>query len=238
MRWPASEIRGSIFNMVSRRASHMGATCAFAGSVLLFIGTYLHPMSADPNQAAAAFAEYAADHLWVASHLTQLAGLALIVAALLLLAQQLRAGSAAAWAGIAAGAAIVSLAVAAALQAVDGIALKRMVDAWAAAPAAQKDGIFHAAFAVRQIEIGLASMASLSLGLTATLYGVALLVDRTHPRWVGRLAVAGGVPTMVAGVVIACTGFSGLAMAITMPASALLLVWMLVLGGCMWRPDR
>jgi len=213
----------------------MGATCAFAGSVLLFIGTYLHPMGADPNQAIAAFAEYAADRLWVASHLTQLAGLALIVAALLLLGQQLRAGSAAAWAAIAAGAATVSLAMAVVLQAVDGIALKLMVDAWAAAPAAQKEGIFHAAFAVRQIEIGLASMASLSLGLTATLYGVALLADRTHPRWLGGLAVIGGVPTMIAGVVIAYTGFSALAMAINMPANALLLVWMLVLGGCMWR---
>jgi len=118
-------------------------------------------MGADPNQAIAAFAEYAADRLWVASHLTQLAGLALIVAALLLLGQQLRAGSAAAWAAIAAGAAIVSLAVAVVLQAVDGIALKLMVDAWAAAPAAQKEGIFHAAFAVRQIEIGLASCAAI-----------------------------------------------------------------------------
>ncbi len=221
--------------MVSRSASQMGATCAFAGSVLLFIGTYLHPMGADPNQAIAAFAEYAADRLWVASHLTQLAGLALIVAALLLLGQQLRAGSAAAWAAIAAGAATVSLAMAVVLQAVDGIALKLMVDAWAAAPAAQKEGIFHAAFAVRQIEIGLASMASLSLGLTATLYGVALLADRTHPTWLGGLAVIGGVPTMIAGVVIAYTGFSALAMAINMPANALLLVWMLVLGGCMWR---
>ena len=40
---------------------------------------------------------------------------------------------------------------------------------------------------------------------------------------------------MIAGVVIAYTGFSALAMAINMPANALLLVWMLVLGGCMWR---
>jgi len=118
--------------MASRSASRLGATCAIAGSVLLFIGTYLHPMEADPNQAIAAFAEYAADRLWVASHLTQLAGVALILAALLLLAQQLRAGSAAAWAVVAAGAATVSLAVAVALQAVDGIALKLMVDAWAA----------------------------------------------------------------------------------------------------------
>jgi len=91
--------------MASRSASRMGATCAIAGSVSLFIGTYLHPMEADPNQAIAAFAEYAADRLWVASHLTQLAGVALILAALLLLAQQLRAGSAAAWAVVAAGAA-------------------------------------------------------------------------------------------------------------------------------------
>lgn len=220
---------------MSRTASRMGAMCAIAGSASLFIGTFLHPLGADPNQAVAAFTEYAADRLWVASHLTQLAGVALMVAALLLLTQQLQRGRAAAWAGIASGGAVASLAVAMALQAVDGIALKLMVDAWAAAPAEQKEGVFYAAFAVRQIEIGLASMASLSMGLTATMYGVALLVDHRYPKWVGGLAVMGGVPTMVAGFVIAYTGFSGVAMAINMPANSLLLVWMLILGGCMWR---
>lgn len=215
--------------------SRTGATCAVTGSVLLFIGTYLHPQGADPNQAVAAFTEYAADHLWVASHLLQLAGVALMVGALLFLAQRLETGSGRAWARIAAGGAIASLAVAAALQAVDGIALKVMVDAWAAAPEAQKEGVFHAAFAVRQIEIGLASMSSFALGLTACVYGVALLVDHTYPRWVGALALLGGVPTAVAGVAIAYTGFSGLAMAINMPASSVLLVWMLALGWCMWR---
>ncbi len=118
--------------------------------LLLFVGTYLHPQGADPNQAVAAFTEYAADRLWVASHLLQLAGVALMVGALLFLAQQLEAGSGRAWARIAAGGAIASLAVAAVLQAVDGIALKAMVDAWAAAPEAQKEGAFRAAFAVRQ----------------------------------------------------------------------------------------
>ncbi len=78
-------------------------------------------------------------------------------------------------------------------------------------------------------------MLSFALGLTATVYGVALLVDHTYPRWVGSLAMLGGVPTMVAGVVIAYSGFSGLAMAINMPASSILLVWMLALGWCMWR---
>src|SRR5260221_11007572 len=81
----------------SSSTNRVGAVCAVVGSLLLFIGTYLHPMGADPNQAPAAFAEYAADRLRVASHLTHLAGVALMVAALLLLAQQLERGSGAAW---------------------------------------------------------------------------------------------------------------------------------------------
>jgi hypothetical protein len=45
------------------------------------------------------------------------------------------------------------------------------------------------------------------------------------------------VPATVAGIVIAYTGFSELAMAITMPASSIFLVWMLTLGVLMWRRD-
>jgi hypothetical protein len=221
--------------MLDRSESRIGATCAIAGSVLLFVGTYLHPMDTDPNEATVAFMEYAADQLWVASHLTQLAGVALVVAALLFLAQQLEAASGTAWARIAAGGAIASLAVATALQAVDGIALKVMVDSWAVAPASQKEVAFRAAFAVRQVEIGLASMLSLVSGLTATVYGGALLVDSIYPKWVGGLAVVGGTLTTIAGAVMAYTGFSGLAMAINVPAGAFLLVWMFTVGVLMWR---
>jgi len=218
------------------RGSRAGAACAIAGSALLFVGTYLHPSGADPNDALAAFTEYAADRFWVATHLTQLAGVALMVAALVALTRELEGGAATAWARITSAGAIASLAIAAALQAVDGIALKVMVNAWAAAPALQKDGAFHAAFAVRQIEVGLASMVSLSLGLTAALAGAALLADGTYPRWLGGLAIAGGIPTTIAGVVMAYTGFSDLTMAINMPANSLLLVWMALLGVWLRRP--
>ena len=136
-------------------ADKAGAGCAIAGATLLFVGTYLHPMEADPNEPVAAFTEYAVDHLWVASHLTQLTGVVLAVAALLFLAQQMESVRGRDWSRLAAESgkrrvlarlgrvgemgAIASLALAAALQAVDGIALKRMADAWAAAPAAQKE---------------------------------------------------------------------------------------------------
>jgi hypothetical protein len=221
-----------------RRERRLGATCAIAGSVLLFVGTYLHPMPADPDDALAAFTEYAADRMWVTSHLTQLTGVTLGVIALVILAQRLAGPRRAGWSLVAGGGAIASLSVASVLQAVDGIALKRLVDIWAAAPAAQKEAAFHAAFAVRQVEVGLASLLSILLGATVCVYGLSLLADHTYPRWVGALAVAGGLPTMVAGLVMAYTGFSARAMAISMPASGVLLAWLLALGVFLWRqPD-
>lgn len=223
--------------MQHRNASKAGATCAIAGAALLCAGTYLHPMEANPNEPVAAFTEYAADDFWIASHLMQLAGVASMVAALLCLTTVLEVRRGSGIARVAAGGAIASLALAAALQAVDGIALKNMVDAWAAAPASQKGEVFHAAFAVRQIEVGLASMAILSFGLTTTLYGVALIGARIYPTWFVALAMASGVPMIASSVVMAYSGFSGLSMAINMPACAILLVWMLTLGVLMWRQD-
>jgi len=215
--------------------SRIGPIAAISGAILLFVGTYLHPMDADPNVPLAAFTEYAADHHWVASHLMQLFGVLLMAAALTLLTRRLADGPAAEWATVGMAGAIASMAVAAALQAVDGVALKVMVDRWAATPDPAKAALFHAAFGVRQIETGLASMASLLLGLTASIYGVALLIDRRFPRWIGVFAIAGGVPTAVAGIVIAYTGFSELEMEINMPSSSLLLLWMIALGINGWR---
>ena len=70
------------------------AIVAISGSLLLFAGTYLHPMDADPNVPLAAFAEYAADRHWVASHLMQLFGATLMVGALVLLGRLLAVGPA------------------------------------------------------------------------------------------------------------------------------------------------
>jgi len=208
---------------------------AISGAFLLLGGTYLHPMSADPNVPADAFLEYAADHKWIATHLMQLSGIALMVAALSLLSRRLAGGAADAEATLGAVGAAASLAVAAALQAVDGVALKAMVNGWAAAQGREKEVLFQAAFAVRQIEVGFASMTSLLLGLTVMVYGLALLKESRFPRWLGFLAIVGSVPTVFAGIVIAYSGFSESEMALSMPSGSLLLCWMITLGVYMWR---
>jgi len=42
--------------------------------------------------------------------------------------------------------------------------------------------LFQAAYAVRQVEIGLASLMSVLFGITVVVYGLALVVDRRFPK--------------------------------------------------------
>ena len=128
-----------------------------------------------------------------------------------------------------------TVAMAAALQAVDGIALKRMVDRWVAAAPADKVVAFESAFAVRQIEVGMTSLFSLVFGLTAAVFGVILVLD--GHRWLGWWAILGAVGVVGAAVAQAFTGFSELAMNMSMPASAVLLVWIAAVGLRMWRQE-
>jgi hypothetical protein len=104
--------------------------------------------------------------------------------------------------------AFAALALAAVLQAVDGIALKAMVDRWAQAGPAQKQSAFEAAFAVRQIEIGLASYTALLFAAAIVLFGIAFVASARFPVWLGWLAIAGGIGVALGGVLTAFTGFS------------------------------
>jgi hypothetical protein len=49
------------------------------------------------------------------------------------------------------------------------------------------------------------------------------------------VAILGGVPTAIAGLIMASTGFSNQAMTVGMPSNSLLILWMIVLGIYGWR---
>jgi hypothetical protein len=216
------------FDDVPRK--RIGPICAIAGALALFVGTWMHPMNADPNVPVDAFTGYAGSTTWVTGHLGQLLGVILMTAALVLLLRRLSDGPAAEYAVLANAGAIAGLAAAAALQAVDGVALKVMVDGWSAASAADKQMFLRSAVAVRQIEIGLASVTSMLFGVTVSLYGVTVWIDRRFPRWIAIGALAGGLPTALAGVAIAYTGFSNLEMNLSLPGGSLFIVLMLSIG--------
>jgi hypothetical protein len=212
-----------------------GSIAAISGAIVLLVAEMLHPMSADPADAAAAFAEYAADRLWIASHLGAFLGVALMVVGLYALSCSLR-DEPAGWASnLGLLVATAALAVTALLQAVDGIALKAMVDRWASAPEAHKQSAFDAALAVRHIEIGIASLSGILFGAACALFGAALCASARYPAWLGWLAVAAGVGTAVGSVLTAFAGFSSLTMAVTMPSGLAVIAWLGLAGVAMWR---
>jgi hypothetical protein len=217
--------------------NRISAGCAFFGGVLLGIGTSMYPMQTDPNDAAAVFTEYAAHNDWIVAHLLQFAGLSLLIAFMLLLARDL-IGTFAGLRPLASGGAIACLALVAALQAVEGVALKASVDAWAAASAADKPAAFAAAFAVRQIDIGLASVLSMLFGATAAVFGLMIHGDGRYPVWIGGVAFASGIGFAIGGVVMANTGFASTVMDIQMPASLLLLTWIVAVAAILWRRSQ
>jgi hypothetical protein len=118
----------------------------------------------------------------------------------------------------------------AALQAVDGIALKAVVDAWSMAEAGAKQSLFDAAFAVRRIEIGFAAMTGGLLGTTILLGSAAMYFDGRFTRWLPAIGIVGGLGVLLGGVAIASTGFSPIARGINMPSSLLLLIWIVLLA--------
>ena len=101
---------------------------------VLTLGTMLHPVDADPGDALAAFTEYAADAHWVATHLTQYLGVALVFVGLVTVRDAIQHEPAGWIARLGVVFGVSALTVAAVLQAVDGIALKVMVDSSSSAP--------------------------------------------------------------------------------------------------------
>ncbi len=136
-------------------------------------------------------------------------------------------------------AAIATGAVSGILQAVDGIALKRMVDTWAGAQSQSQEFAFYAALAIRHIEIGVASIFALISGIAFGLFGIALRMGSVYPSWLGWLGCVAGAGTFAAGMAMAFTGFSDLSMSLSMPSGSLLLIWVLTVNVFMWRqPNR
>jgi hypothetical protein len=198
--------------MADRSPLRLSALLLFAGLFLTFLVGIFHadPARESANNHLAAFAAYAASGVWTAVHLGQFTAMVVVVLGLLVLffALDLRAGGPL-WVGRAgAAAAVVALALYGVLQAVDGVALKQAVDAWASAPEAEKAARFASAEAIRWIEWGVRSYQSFVLGLAFLLFAAAIVWTGKVSRPVGYLMGATGLAYLAQGWVIGSEGFS------------------------------
>lgn len=187
------------------RPSLVSSVLLVGGAGLAVVGGLLHPHEVTPNAHAAVFAEYARSTDWLWVHDLQFLSGGLVVAGLLVLGRALHGvGATPALVRIGEAAAAATGALIAVNMAVDGIALKRAVDAWNDALPEDRASRFAAAEAVRWLEWGVNSFFTILLGVSVLTFAAALL-RRAHLG--GRVRLA-GVTGSLAGAVLVVNGLA------------------------------
>jgi hypothetical protein len=222
--------------MIDRTSLRLSATLLLAGQLLYIVVTQFHA-DGDANDHPAAFAEYAGSGIWTAVHVGQFVAMAILLAGLLALffALDVRAGPARWAARFGAASAVATLALYGALQAVDGVALKQAVNAWASAPDAEKAARFANAEAIRWLEWGMRSYQNFALGLALLLFAAAVVRTAWAPPPIAYLMGLAGLTYLVQGWVVGSEGFSRTQTIAIVLAFVLDLAWMIWLLVVAWR---
>ena len=225
---------------LQRPLLRIGSIAFLAGVIIAVVSTAIHPSTENPFDHPLVFAEYARHDSWIAVHIGQLAGVIMVFAGgfvalyRLLVQSESSTASILSWIGLAL--AIMTASAIAALQAVDGIALKMAVDSWVAAPSEEKAVTFGIAEGIRFIEYGTNSIFRILQGLVAIIFGVAIVKSKLLSRWIGGAGVIIGAVTIYAGIEVAYFAFGydnigglrGISMIVYF-------IWVGILGGFMWR---
>ncbi len=212
-----------------RRSLRLSGTLMLAGQLLYIVVTLFHA-GGDANNHHAIFATYAANVIWTAVHLAQFAAMAILLAGLfaLFFALDNQAGPARWGARFGAASTVATLALYGVVQAVDGVALKQAVNAWANAPEAEKAARFATAEALRWLEWGTRSFQNFALALALLLFAAALARTAWVPRPVASLMALSGLTYVAQGWIGATEGFT------QTHASAIVLSWVLNLPWMSW----
>jgi len=163
--------------------------------------------------------------------------MAVIIAGLLVLffALNIHHGTAGWAARFAAVSAVVALALYGVLQAVDGVALKQAVDAWASAPAAEKAARFASAEAIRWLEWAVRSYHSFLFGLALVLFAAVIVGTARVPRLIGYLMGLSGLTYLVQGWILGSEGFSATNTIPQLLAYLFVFAWSIWLLILVWR---
>ncbi len=213
----------------------LSATLLLIGQLLYVVITLLHT-GGEANHHPAIFAAYAGSGIWTAVHVAQFACMAILLAGLLGLFSALdsQAGTARLAARLGAASTTAALALCGVVLAVDGVALKQAVNAWANAPEAEKAARFAAAEAMRWLEWGARSYENFTLGLAVLLAAVLVRAAPT-PRAIAYLMALSGLTYLVQGWLAGAEGFSPthtLAIVLAEILNATWMTWLLVAA---WR---
>jgi hypothetical protein len=214
----------------------LSATLMVIGFVALPIAGAFHP-DGPLNDHRAVFTEYARSVGWTADHVAFFAAYALTIAGLVVLfyALDLTSGMPRQLSRLGIAAAGAALALSAVRFAVDGVVLKRAVDAWIRAPDAEKPARFASAELARWIEEATVSYQSYLLAAAALLLGIVILATARIPRVIGYLLIIGGFAYLVLGWLVGENGFAAAGAVPSYAAQFAQLIWSVCLFVVAWR---
>jgi hypothetical protein len=226
---------GMANNIFDRSSLRLSAMLLLGGQLLYVVITLLHT-GGEANHHAAIFAAYAASATWTAVHVAQFACMAIMLAGLLALfsAMDGPTGATRLTARLGAASTTATLALYGVVLAVDGVALKQAVSAWATAPDADKAARFAAAETMRWLEWGARSYENFTLGL-AVLFAAVLVRKALISRPIAYLMGVAALTFLVQGWLAGVEGFSQTHTVAIVVAEVLNAVWMTWLLVVSWR---
>jgi hypothetical protein len=222
-------------NTFDRSSLRLSAMLLLVGQLLYVVITLLHT-GGEANHHPAIFAAYAASATWTAVHVAQFGCMAIMLAGLfgLFSAVDVHAGSARLVVRLGAASTTATLALYGLVLAVDGVALKQAVNAWAHAPEGEKAARFAAAEAMRWLEWGARSYENFTLGL-AVLLAAAVVRSALISRPIPYVMAVSGLTFLVQGWLAGAEGFSQphtFAIVLAELLNATWMMWLLVVA---WR---
>jgi hypothetical protein len=220
-----------------RLVLQIGAVAAILGTIFqVAAGTSQSAQLGAGADAALASLAGLADWVWPVTYFGFIFGALLWVGALVALTSTLTVGAAWALGRLAIAAAIVG----ATLHVIDGSlnagALAGLARAWEAAPEGERAALVQNGDLLLRILDGTwAGVITLFHGAPFVLAGLAVILSRLYPVWLGWIGFIGGAGSLVIGIAM----FLGLAPAgLAVPFAVVLSLFMVVLGWLMWNQAR
>jgi Domain of unknown function (DUF4386) len=185
-----------------RWAFRVGGGSAMLGAILGLVGNLIHPGTSGPAHPAETARVVAHSSIWIPLHVALLVSFIFMLGGLVAIHDSITRGRAAVVARFGLIAAIVGTAGGVVLLSLDGFAAKHLADSWLAAPSTLRASALASFRAEDSINFALLSPLNLVFaGFTFVLFGVAAAQSGVYPRWLGLVAVVGGVGGAVSGVI-------------------------------------
>ena len=179
--------------MKDRELVRYGAAFGLAGAAIGIVANLLHPRTFATAETAR-FQLIADSGIWKLDHYLIGAAVLLSLAGLVAFASYMEGRPGHAWARFGFVTGVIGGAIGILVAAIDGWAIKTLADRWAEAGSLGDGAAFAALDATEQISTGLFTVfTGVLFGATALLVGIATYRSGVFPKWLGLMAIAGGV---------------------------------------------